>query len=276
MTVADAPPSAWGRRNLGIAVLALIVAAFSLSDCSSGNADAAVPLFVFAGQSNMVGLGSQGWPLPADLAKPSATTLFWVSQTRAWSTTPSTPGGIYGPDVSAMKALARRLGGTVLDVKLAVSGTSLAGPWDPSRPDGLYAPLKAVVADALASRLSGHGAPKVAGFFWMQGESDAQDPAAAANYAANLRRLLDQVRSDFRSPRLPIVLGRIRPYVPLATAAATAEVRAAIDGAAASTPNVRSVSTDALPMTADQYHFTGPGLVTLGDEFAAAYMSLAR
>src|SRR5947199_34503 len=87
-----------------------------------------------------------------------------------------------------------------------VALVSLAGPWDPSRPDALYASLKAQVGSALRSHIAGHGSLKIAGFFWMQGESDAQDPAAATAYGVNLRRLLDQVRSDFSSPHLPIVL----------------------------------------------------------------------
>jgi hypothetical protein len=169
--------------------------------------------------------------------------------------------------------LVQRLDGPVLAVKVAVTGTSLAGPWDPTAPNSLYAYMKTTVTDALHSRVAGHGSPRIAGFFWMQGESDAQDATAASNYGVNLRRLIERVRSDFSSPELPIVLGRIRTDVPMAAPQGTSDVRSAID-VASTTANVRSVSTDQLPLAADHLHFTGPGLITLGNEFAAAYMRL--
>ncbi|MBV9411083.1 MAG: hypothetical protein JO148_05765 [Acidimicrobiia bacterium] len=274
MTVAGARWSA--PRSKAAIVTAVIVALASvvLSGCSSGKASSDVSVFVFAGQSNMLGLGSQGTPLPPALARTNRNTFYWLPSTRTWTSTPLTPGGIYGPEVSAINRLARELGHPVAAVQLAVNGVSLAGPWDPSRPDGLYAAMKAEVDNALHSRIAGQGNSKVAGFFWMQGESDAQNPGAAAAYGVNLRRLLDQVRSDFASPRLPIVLGRIRAQIPLASPESAADVRSAIDRVAASTPNVRVVSTDALPLASDGLHFTGQGIITLGDEFADAYMKL--
>jgi hypothetical protein len=261
------------RGTIAVVAILVIIAVASLGGCSKSKADAAIPLFVFAGQSNMLGQGSAGTPLPAALSKPSADAFFWVNNTRSWSSTPPTSSGFYGPDVSAVRQLARRLGEPVLGVKFAASGTSLAGPWNPSNPSGLYADMKGVVSDALHSRLNGHGPPKIAGFFWMQGESDAQNATAAASYGENLRRLIDQVRSDFSSPELPIVLGRIRADVPMAAPQGTSDVRSAIDAASA-TANVRSVSTDELPLAPDHLHFTGPGLITLGNEFASAYMTL--
>ena len=274
MTVAGSRLSAPRRRLVIAAAVIVVLVSVVLGACNGGNPKSDVSVFVFAGQSNMLGLGSQGTALPPDLARKNANALYWLNTTRTWTSTPLTPGGIYGPEISAVTRLARDLGHPAAAVQLAVNGVSLAGPWDPSRPEGLYAAMKAEVLNALRSHIAGHGSIKIAGFFWMQGESDAQNPGAAAAYGVNLRRLLDQVRSDFASPHLPIVLGRIRAQIPSATAESAGEVRSAIDRVAASTPNVRVVSTDALPLAPDALHFTGPGIVTLGYEFADAYMKL--
>ncbi|HEV3352832.1 MAG TPA: sialate O-acetylesterase [Acidimicrobiales bacterium] len=278
MTVADSRLSALRRRFRAVAAVGLVIcaAAVVLSDCSKSSADAPAPLFVFAGQSNMVGQGSMGMPLPPDLSRPRANELFWVNETRAWSTTPPLPNGLYGPEVSAMRRLATRLDGTALAVKEAVSGTALATVWDPSRTDGLYAAMRSAVNDALGSRIRGIAPPHVAAFFWMQGESDGQDLTMGGNYAANLRHLIDQVRSDFGSPHLPVVLGRIRAENPTASPQGLALVRSAIDRVAAATLDVRVVNTDDLPLAADGLHFTGPGLITLGGRFADAYLAMSH
>ena len=44
---------------------------------------------------------------------------------------------------------------------------------------------------------------------WMQGESDANNSAYAAAYEANLTNLITAVRSDFSTPDMPFVVGRI-------------------------------------------------------------------
>jgi len=48
-----------------------------------------------------------------------------------------------------------------------------------------------------------------AGMAWMQGESDAQSEAIAMRYFENLKELMGLMRAAFRSPKLPIVIGKI-------------------------------------------------------------------
>jgi len=250
-----------------VALVSLLIAA------TSSHSKKSIPLFIFAGQSNMVGIGSTGSTLPANLRTPRKDAQFWDRSAGAWSTTPVLPNGVYGPEVSALRRLADKLHRPVLGVKVAENSTSLATDWNPSSPNGYYAQMRSVVSDALLARVKGEGLPEVAGFFWMQGEADAQQAATAEAYSANLNRLISQVRTDFSADRLPFVIGRIRVNNP-ATEIGDNEVRAAEDQAAAHDPNVKTVSTDDLTRIADFLHFDGPGLIALGNRFADAYVTL--
>ncbi len=48
-----------------------------------------------------------------------------------------------------------------------------------------------------------------AGILWMQGESDAGEEQVAAQYEANLKRLMDLIRAALREDDIPVVIGRI-------------------------------------------------------------------
>ena len=265
-------PGAKGVIASAVVVVVLVVV---LIAATSKGTNKSVALFIFSGQSNMVGAGSAGSTLPSDLRTPRKDAQFWDRAKGAWSTTPVTPNGVYGPEVSALRRLADKLHRPVLGVKVAENSTSLATDWNPSAPNGYYAQMRSVVSDALLARVKGEGLPKVAGFFWMQGEQDAQLAATAEAYSANLDRLISQVRTDFSSDRLPFVIGRIRVNNP-ATEIGDNEVRAAEDQAARHNLNVRTVSTDDLTRIPDFLHFDGPGLITLGKRFADAYLALSH
>jgi hypothetical protein len=250
-----------------VALVSLLIAA------TSSHTKQTVPLFIFAGQSNMVGFGSTGSTLPANLRTPRKDAQFWDRSAGAWSTTPVTPNGVYGPEVSTLRRLADKLHRPVLGVKVAENSTSLATDWNPSSPNGYYAQMRSVVSDALLARVKDEGLPRVAGFFWMQGETDAQQAATAQAYSANLNGLISQVRTDFSADRLPFVIGRIRVNNPT-TELGDNWVRAAEDQAAKRNPDVGTVSTDDLTRIPDFLHFDGPGLIALGNRFADAYLAL--
>jgi hypothetical protein len=136
--------------------------------------------------------------------------------------------------------------------------------------------MRNAVSDALLGTVPGEGRPTVAGFFWMQGEADAQDLAAASAYTVNLRRLVARLRWEFSMDRLPVIIGRIRADDPAASRQGLELVRTATDSVGGSTPNATTVSTDALSLAPDRVHFDGPGLIRLGTEFADAYLTLDR
>lgn len=56
--------------------------------------------------------------------------------------------------------------------------------------------------------LAGHE-PELAGFIWFQGWNDMIDATATAEYTTNLAHLIRDVRKDFKSPKLPFVIGQM-------------------------------------------------------------------
>lgn len=129
----------------------------------------AIPVYVFAGQSNMALYGFRP-----------------------------------GPDVSAIGALSRLR--AVEAVTLAVNGSSLATDWNPANPNGLARTLEQKVQASLR-RLGSRA--YVAAFFWMQGETDSDDAESAAAYGKNLTALIQRWRAVLRAGEVPFVLGQI-------------------------------------------------------------------
>jgi hypothetical protein len=149
----------------------------------------AVPVFVFAGQSNAVGVDTLD-ELRADQLAPQPNVLFYGPNEGGNEWGPLTPsstspnlidglnrtGGSYGPEISAGKTISNALGGAVVaEVKYAVGATSLYDPldWNPAGTNNLYDNMVARVNQALAALQAQGHTGYVAGFFWMQGESDA-------------------------------------------------------------------------------------------------------
>lgn len=256
-------------------IVAAVLAVFGLLAALAAGRDGPddLPLFVFAGQSNMLALGADVRDLPPDLAKPSAVAAVWDTQAHQWTDLEPPDAGNFGPEQSALPALARGLGGDVVAVKVAVGATSLATVWDPETEDGLYALMRDAITEALSTRLPGRGTPRLAGFFWMQGETDAQNPVWAAAYAENLTHLIRTLRRDFSDPDLPVVVARIRADDPTLQAGG-AQVRQALDRVSRTLPMTRTVHTDDLRL-ADPVHYDSAGTLTLGRRFAAAYLALA-
>ncbi|MCB9778572.1 MAG: hypothetical protein H6742_08430 [Alphaproteobacteria bacterium] len=248
----------------------------------SGDSPRTVRVWVLAGQSNMVGIGQvNGLPPRLQLAQDDVE-IWWSGEPR-WR--PLAPSSAYssgtarytGPEVSFGRTLADALPDT--DVKLikhAVGGTDLAAYWhpgeaagDPAAGEG-YATLMDTV-DAARDALDAAGIEyRIAGFVWMQGESDAIDADTAAAYQVNLQHLVERVRSDLRDPELPFVLGRIDCT---GVCAFRETVRAAQQAVADADPYVFAIETDDLGLyPADPWHYQGLGQRVMGERFAQALL----
>ena len=240
-----------------------------------------LPVMVLAGQSNMVGWATNVSDLTPTEQMTQTSVLFygprdngttWGLLTPPTVTTGTLSNNSFGPEISIGEHMV--VSGTydlVAQVKYAVSGTSLAVDWKPDRVNPyLYATLVARVVTATKTLQTMYPDRKVfvAGFFWMQGEQDAQYADQAAAYATNLTNLIEHARADFHSPWLPVFVGRIRAGHFLYADT----VRQAEAEVAANMGDVRLVDTDALPMYSDNVHYTSAGVVTLGIDFAASYI----
>lgn len=56
------------------------------------------------------------------------------------------------------------------------------------------------------------GKPEMAGFFWFQGFNDQFGDAASAEYGANMKHLIADVRKDLDAPKLPVVIACIGTF----------------------------------------------------------------
>ena len=272
-------------RRLAVVFLAIVV--FGPHPTRAGDATRPVRVYVFAGQSNMVGASAITSELltvaPGLLTPPRDVMFFGPDADRAtrWGelpamTEPTQPfyGPGFGPELSAAPRLAKLdPGSRVGIVKFARNGTSLHTDWNPDRRGGLYDGLLRRIRTAYRSARDLTSRVKIAGVFWMQGEWDADTLANANAYADNLARFIGRLRADLRAPHLPVVIGRIRDvrrvsvWRPYSDVVRTQQERVAIDD-----PDTYLVSTDGLPIDPrSPVHFDTRGTVGLGHLFARRF-----
>lgn len=239
---------------------------------------APLQVYLLAGQSNMDGY-AYVTGLPPDLQVGQADVqLFW-SGAWAWTDLVPTSYGAYygieyfGPEVTFGRTLAdANPAGSYALIKHAVGGTDLAYYWypgtyraDPTQGEGYRSFLLTI--DAALAELDAAGTDwEIAGMIWMQGESDAFDITVAEAYEANLTRFVARVRDDVSTPDMPFAIGKI--HCPTCTYGDI--VRAGQDYVAATVPGVVAFDTTDLPINADNIHYDGSGMRTLGERFAQA------
>ena len=252
-----------------------------------------LPVLVFAGQSNANGFGMPS-QLPAALRQAQPNVLFnnaYVNSAPAWAplAPPTEPGSRYqfgnqynldyadgacGPELTAGRGISAAMGGKpVALVKYSLGATSLAVDWNPDHPQGwkLYPAMVVAVNASVAALRAQHPDKNVqlAGFFWMQGESDTDGPA----YLTNLTNFIARVRQDFGSPNLPFIIGQLGAMW-TGNAISQAQAAVATPGRPSYVHDTRLVSTADLPVIFDNMHFNTEGVQKLGDRYAAAYEML--
>lgn len=198
----------------------------------------------------------------------------------------------FGPELTfGARLVAARPGARVALVKYSFGGTALDrrvaayGNWDPDF-DGnnQYDFALATLRNALSTRdIDGDGAPDrlvPAGIIWMQGEADAFDnPLAAADYEANLKRIIDLLRAALRFDDLPVVIGKITDsgmaddgtVMDFAKVVQAAQQRFVESDSCAAL--VTETATFAYPAT-DAWHYDSDGYVKMGIAFADAVVAL--
>ena len=246
--------------------LALVAIAFSIVTLAAAEKEP-LPVFVFAGQSNMVGKRSTPAKLPAEYQGVQADVFIFTGEN--WE--PYRPGlgqsAGFGPEVSAALALSKALDKPIGIIKHSSGGTNLALQWNPGQDRNLYTTLKNKVAAAARARPI-----HVAGAFWMQGGADAKSKSIANAYAENLDSLLTAMRRDFKNPSLPVVAGRSGrekgephpkyPFLPVVRAAQMKERK-----------YYASIDCSDITRGSDNIHYDTLGMVKLGQEFASAMLA---
>jgi len=104
----------------------------------------------------------------------------------------------------------------VLLIKTAWGGKSLFKDFRPPSSGGTVGEFYKLMVEDIHKALDNMGKNfpdlagrryEIAGFVWMQGWNDMCDPKAIPEYDKNLVNLVRDLRKEFKSPNLPVVIG---------------------------------------------------------------------
>lgn len=211
--------SGWARGALAILVMLMVL---GTGVARAQEDDKVVRVFVFAGQSNMVGADSRAadvgkFPPFAGLDGPQERVRFSYCigreekrESKGWEELRPVDGMV-GPELGFARDVARQVKAPIAIIKVAAGGTHLAGDWNPDEPSGfkLYPLALQWVRDALAELERRKVRYRVEGFMWHQGENDMFEDGAMDKYAANLERFIACWRRDLGVPQLRFYVGEL-------------------------------------------------------------------
>lgn len=206
-------------------VLLLLMAAANLcvktSPAEERDADTeTVRVFIFAGQSNMVGSDSSAedirrFPPFVGLDQPQQNVLFSYNIGREQKRTSNgwvalqPIDNVVGPELSFARKVSQEIKAPIAIIKCAAGGTTLGEDWNPDDPGGfrLYPLALQLVQSSLAELDRKNVAYRIEGFMWHQGENDMFSRDFRPNYGANLKNFLTAWRRDLRTPDLRFFIG---------------------------------------------------------------------
>lgn len=285
------------RSRLSILVLVLASVLLVLFGTVAEREYEEIPVFVIAGQSNAVGYGVTWEELPIDLQQPGDSVIYWYSlgnplyprASNGWIELAGVEHhsqSVPGSEVSIGPIAAAELQSRIAIIKVAFNGTALAQVTDPDwnarSSNELFEHLVNEVHRAL-TQMPKRTKGKLAGLFWMQGESDASSnraqPGMSLLYRQNLDALIDEVRREFDNIDLAVVIARIS--VPEIDTHGRHfgyrdTIREAQQAIAEADHYVALISTDDLPRQPDDLHFTAQGQQEMGKRFITEWLQLTR
>ncbi|QDV09783.1 hypothetical protein Poly30_53430 [Planctomycetes bacterium Poly30] len=179
-------------------------------------------VFVFAGQSNMVGADSKAADIQRfapfrglDEPQPDVRFHYCIgredkNQSDGWVDLQPLRGDV-GPELSFARKVAANIEDPIAIIKVAAGGTTLGEDWNPDEPGGfeLYPLALARVREALAELDRKRIAYVVEGFMWHQGENDMFNDEFKAAYARNLANFIASWRRDLEVPDLHFYIGEL-------------------------------------------------------------------
>ena len=186
------------------------------------NDDETLRVFIFAGQSNMVGSDSKvkdikRFPPFEGLGEPQSKVLFsycigrqnkmrsndWVALEHV--------NNVVGPELSFARKVTQHIKAPIAIIKCAAGGTHLGGDWNPDEPIGfkMYPLTLDLIKSSLAD-LDKRGIKyRIEGFMWHQGENDMFEKDYMPSYGENLKNFLAKWRRDLGAPKLKFYIGEL-------------------------------------------------------------------
>jgi hypothetical protein len=256
------------KRLIAIAWMVLAVSACVPQSASAqctfyraGNGtivDAPPAVFMFGGQSNMVGLGDTVeldtiYPWFAIEPGDFDGVAVWIDG--HWEQ--YAPHGCYGPDLQFMRKWSKLHPGERIGVvKTAVGGTTMAR-WQVS--GDLY--------QLWLNKWSDAGGLPVRGIIWMQGESDTELPLDALAYASRFSTMVSTIRGTLGAP--PFIFGYTHTIAyPYFNYVVYPQMN--VDGASA---GVTGVYTMDIPLR-DVVHFSSYGQLAFSERLYDAWAAV--
>ena len=209
------------RSFLGLLVWSCTIAAV-VHPLLGQNDDKTLRVFIFAGQSNMVGSDSKvkdigRFPPFAGLDKPQTDVKFSYcigrenkTQSDGWVDLQPV-NNLVGPELSFARTITRNISAPIAIIKCAAGGTHLGGDWNPDEPQGfkMY-PLALEWIRSALNDLDRQKIPyRIEGFMWHQGENDMFEKDYMPNYGKNLANFLASWRRDLGTPDLRFYIGEL-------------------------------------------------------------------
>ncbi|MDG1491564.1 MAG: sialate O-acetylesterase, partial [Planctomycetota bacterium] len=212
-------------RSLVAAALAAL-----LSTLASGASDPSwadpgrepVRVFIFAGQSNMVGSDSrvsdiERFPPFDGLGEPQEAVRFQYcigreEKMRSDGWVDLKPvNGVVGPELSFAREVTGAIDAPIAIIKCAAGGTHLGGDWNPDEPSGfeMYPLTMELVRSALAELDRKKVPYRLEGVMWHQGENDMFNEDYQKNYGENLANFVARWRKDLDAPDLRFYVGEL-------------------------------------------------------------------
>lgn len=238
---------------------------------SSAAGQTPIDVYIFAGQSNMVGFLGQGL-VPPGVMNPNPNIPYSYRVTGAnptvyQSTSLASFGTVWGTggsEVTFAQEVYERTDRRIAIIKVAANGTSLHYDWNINTEGIWYDALVAQVTTARSQLVNAGYAPNMSGLFWTQGEGDSNATWQSGQYQQNLTNMLQSFRTEIGS-EVPVYLNHLHINADRAAAVA---LRTAQDNVAATVPNVKILSIDDLALGPDKLHFTAETHLELGRRWA--------
>jgi carbohydrate esterase-like sialic acid-specific acetylesterase len=183
--------------------------------------DKELRIFIFAGQSNMVGSDSNdslvdNHPPFKGAAEEQKDIRFSYNlgpdkSSNDWVTMQPVDH-VFGPEMTFARKLKKHVQYPIAIIKDAWGGTTLINDWNPDGPDSgkkLYARLMNQVTARLKD-LDAKGIKyRIEAMMWHQGENDMFHKEGIVTYEKNLRNFIANIRKDFKTPNLKFFVGEI-------------------------------------------------------------------
>ena len=179
-------------------------------------------VFIFAGQSNMVGTHSsaedvKNFPPFVGCGMDQTKVKYayaigreHMMRSDGW-TVLKPVNNVVGPELSFGQKVSKDIEAPIAIIKCASGGTHLAGDWNPDDPSvfKLYPIALELVKDSLKALDDKEIKYRVEGFMWHQGENDMLTAKYKPEYAKNLKNFISKWRKDLNLPELHFYIGEL-------------------------------------------------------------------